>query len=359
MTTNQPGDTNSALKTIIDRSDWRRNLVADYTGTAQRLLDAYNRTRPRLEQAAGAFTQRVNEWVALNPDASLTAEYVRGFKQFQDLLARVAVETRDFAALLRNEAGGLQDRAVLIGSDGALEMTQKTSGGFGAEIAAAWNRVAPEALVALIGYVDGEAFRDRTAMFGDNAAENISDVILTSVAQGKNPRALAGILTSWFSVPYAWADNMARTVQLYSYRMANHASYSANADVLDGWVWSATLDSRVCLSCVSQHGTVHKLTETLNDHHRGRCAPVPLVKGTRWIDTMQTGPDWFEGLDEGIQQQMMGAAMWNAWNDGAVQWSEMSQPYQDPIYGEMLREASVKGVLGADAQRYYVYGQPG
>jgi hypothetical protein len=356
MTTNQPGDTNRALRNIIDRSDWRQTLVEDYTATAQRLLEAYQRTLPMLQESANALTQRMSEWNALNPNDPLSSGQVKGLKEFQDLIRRVEVETRDFASLLRNEAAGIQDRAVQIGADGALEMAQKTSGGFGAEIATAWNRVAPEALGALIGYVDGDPFRERTAMFGENAAENISDVILTGVAQGKNPQATARIISTWFNVPYAWADNTLRTVQLYSLRMSNHASYAANSDVLDGWVWSATLDARVCLSCVSQHGSVHKLTETLNDHHRGRCAPVPLVKGTRWLDTMQTGPDWFEGLDDRIQQQQMGLALWSAWKDGAIQWSDMSQKYQDPVYGEMLREASVKGVLGSDAQRYYAYG---
>jgi hypothetical protein len=170
MTTNQPGDTNRALRNIIDRSDWRQTLVEDYTATAQRLLEAYQRTLPMLQESANALTQRMSEWNALNPNDPLSSGQVKGLKEFQDLIRRVEVETRDFASLLRNEAAGIQDRAVQIGADGALEMAQKTSGGFGAEIATAWNRVAPEALGALIGYVDGDPFRERTAMFGERGA---------------------------------------------------------------------------------------------------------------------------------------------------------------------------------------------
>lgn len=358
MTTTPSGDTNSSLQTIIDRSDWRKQLAEEYESTAARLLSAYNRMLPRLREAAGAFSTRVNEWVTSNPDSPLSAGNVRGFKQFQDLLARVELETNDFAVLLRNEAGVLQEGAVVIGSDGALELAQKTSGARVEILTGGWNRPAPEALAALIGYVDSDPFRERTAMFGENAANNISDVILSSVAQGKNPRMIAGIVANWFSVPYAWADNTVRTVQLYSYRAANHATYAANSDVLDGWVWTATLDARTCISCIAQHGTKYPLTQTLNDHHRGRCTPVPLVKGTRWYDSMKTGIEWFESLPVSAQQVTMGMAMWNAWNSGAIRWEDMSIRYSDPVYGEMLRAASVSGVLGnSEAQRYYSYGK--
>ena len=41
-----------------------------------------------------------------------------------------------------------------------------------------------------------------------------------------------------------------------------------------------------------------------------------------------------------------------------MRWEDMSQPYHDDVYGEMLREASVSGALGNDeAQKYYVRNQ--
>lgn len=352
MTNNQQ-DVNGILRRIIEGAQWFSDLTQDYGATIARLLDVYKRTLAALEPTVSDLDAALSEYIHYAPHTGITGEYVSSTPEFKRLIQGVETEMRDFAAVMRNEAGGLQDRAVQVGLMGALEMAQATSGGLDDVIRQAWRQPADSVLTALIGYVDSAAFREGAAQFGVNAADNLREVILTGVGQGKNPSTTASIIRTWFSVPYAWADNTMRTVQLYSYRTTNHASYAANSDVLDGWMWSASLDDRCCLSCVSQHGTVHKLTETLNDHHRGRCSPIPLVKGTTWINQVQTGQQWFEELNEGRQQQQMGMALWNAWNAGAIQWSDMSHKYQDPVYGDMLREASVKSVLGSEATQYY------
>lgn len=353
-----PPDTNAALQQIISRSDWRQTLSTDYQDTAARLLAAYDRMLPTLRDSAGLFTQRLIDYAAANDGALPGASDVQNLTEYQRLLLQVETEMRDFAALARNEASGLQDKAITTGSDAALEMITAMSGSQATIIEGMWNRPAPETLKTLIGYVDSDAFRESTSTFGTNAAQNIADVILAGVAQGKNPNAIAGLLGNWYAVPYAWADNTVRTVQLYSYRAANQASYAANPDVLNGWVWIAALDSRTCMSCISQHGTKHGLDESLNDHHQGRCTPAPWVKGTTWPDTMITGPNWFESQPESFQRQAMGGAMFNAWQAGAINWKDMSQVYHDPIYGPMLREASVSGVLGTrNASQYYVRNQ--
>ena len=109
------------------------------------------------------------------------------------------------------------------------------------------------------------------------------------------------------------------------------------------------------MSCVSKHGRIFQLNEILNDHHRGRCAPIPVVKGSGWVRGIQTGPDWFESLPQEDQQAVMkNQAMYRAWQDGAISWGDMSASYQDEVYGEMIREASLSGILGPDAAKYYV-----
>lgn len=345
--------TDSVLQRIIERSDWRKTLATDYNATAQRLTSAYKGILPALQTAAGDFTQRINDWVVANPDSTLTASYVRGFKEYQDMLARVTYEYNEFGKIVNTESDTLQQSAVTAGADGALEMALKMAGKQTAFVNSGWVRPDPAALAALVGYVDGAAFRDRVGAFGDNAGQAVSDVILSYVAQGKNPRNIASVLSNWFALPYSWAENTTRTVQLWSYRTANHATFAANSDVLDGWMWSATLDARTCMSCVNQHGTKHKLDEVLNDHHRGRCAPIPIVKYTTWADNVTTGQAWFESLDENAQRQQMGNAMYEAWKSGAVTWADMSKPYNDPIYGQMLAQPSLKSILGADKAKSY------
>lgn len=350
-----PSSPSVNIQQIIERSDWRRTLASDYQATANRLLTAYTRSLPDLRLLAEGFVRRL-EADAENP---LSASAVGGTQEYRDLLKRVQIEMTDFSRLLRTEVGTLADGAMQTGADGALEMAMATAGHLQTLVQTSWNRVAPETLRTLVGYVDSAAFHEKVDTFGENARQSISDLILTGVAQGKNPRMIAGILNNWLAVPYVWADNTVRTAQLYSYREANHLSFEANPDVLNGWVWIAALgDTRTCMSCIAQHGSIHPLSERLNDHHRGRCVPAAWVKGTTWPQTMISGPTWFEALDESVQKLYMGGALFNAWKDGAMSWDDMSQPYHDDVYGDMLREASVSGALGADeAKQYYVRNQ--
>jgi hypothetical protein len=351
-------DVNRNVQQIIDRSDWRRKLLTDYTATADRLTTAYSRTLPRLRDSAGLFTQRLTDWQNANDGELPSASVVRNLTEFQQLLLNVETEMKDFAAIVRNEAGTIQESAILTGSDAAAQMAQDFAGNMATVVEGMWNRPAPETLQAVINYVDGAAYREKSSAFGVNAAQSIADTILTGVAQGKNPRTIAGIMSNWFSVPYAWAENNVRTVQIYGFRDANHESYLQNPDVLNGWIWIASLgDPRTCMSCVSKHGSKHDLSETLNDHDSGRCTPAPWVKGTTWPDLIITGPNWFESQPESYQRQQMGGALFNAWNAGAIGWTEMSQVYHSDIYGDMLRETSVIGVLGSDAPQYYVRNQ--
>jgi len=107
----------------------------------------------------------------------------------------------------------------------------------------------------------------------------------------------------------------------------------------------AALDGRTCMSCVAQHGTRHTNDEELNDHHRGRCTPAPIVVGTRLYDGMQTGPDWFNAQPEADQRRMMGPGMFDAYQRGEFGWGGMSVTYTDAVYGQMRRAATLRELL--------------
>lgn len=349
MATNQQApapDVNSALQGIINRSDWRQQLVTDYTETAQRLQAAYGRMLPNLQASAGDLVDRINQWVVNNPDDKLTAEYVKGFKQYQDLLARVEVEMNDFATLLKSESGILEARAIETGAQGALEMAQAVSGGAGQIVAAAWNRVDPVALVKAIGFVDSDAFRQNIATFGENAASSLADVILAGIAQGKSPLAISSIMQNWFSLPASWSNTTVRTVQLWSYRTASHEMYKQNSDVVTGWVWVSSLDDRTCSGCLAMHGSVHTNDEVLDGHHNCRCAAVPLVKGTNWIDSYQTGEMWLADQSPELQRSILGAGKFELYQSGNFDWSKATTHYENDVFGTMRRENTLAGMTG-------------
>jgi hypothetical protein len=176
-------------------------------------------------------------------------------------------------------------------------------------------------------------------------ASEIATGILDMVAQGKNPRDIATWITDAYGMGLTDSMRMTRTAQLYSYRQANNAVQVANSDVLEGVVWSAELDDRVCMSCVALNGQVFPVGTLANDHHNGRCAMLPIPKGTDNPIT-QTGEEWFTAQSEATQKSMMGDSKWQAWQDGKFSFNQLSTTHEDDVFGSMYTEASLKSLLG-------------
>lgn len=324
---------------LFAQTDWRAQLVKRYDAEARRLQAAYQRTLRRLELEHGQLAAAIAE---LERTGQLTAQAVRDLPATARLMQAISAELDGFARYLDGELGGLSEDALLLGSQAAEAMTLTAAGNATGIVQAAWRRPDPEMLARIVRYAESPAMREGLRRFGDAAAEGILDTLLTLTGQGKGSRTIATALRNAYAVPYSYAENMARTAQAYSYRGASHASYRANSDVVQGWVWLATLDSRTCVSCLSQHGTRHTNDETLNDHHRGRCTAAPIVIGSRLFDGMQTGPEWFDAQPEAVQRKAMGPGMYDAYRRGAFQWSDVSVTYADPVYGDMRRAATLR-----------------
>lgn len=332
---------------VVARGDWRAELERDYRPIAARLETAYQATLPRMQAAAQVLAQEYAEAVAAGRTG---AGVLRQLDGYGALIRRVDVELRDFAGLARLTADELSALAVERGQLQAytLAAAQVPDARL---IAGAWLRPDPAALANVIRYADSEAFREKWERFAENAARNLADTLVSGAAQGIGPQRLAGLINGWFGVPYAWAENSARTIQLYSYRASSHAAYAANERIVEGWMWWAALDGRTCMSCVAKHGTIHPHTEFCNDHHRGRCRPVPIVRGSTWAAGVETGEGWFNRQPEGVQRSMMGPGAYALWRRGGFALRDYSVPYQDEVYGEMIREATLRELRGRRGRR--------
>jgi hypothetical protein len=330
----------------LARRQWQEELIREEEATAQRLLTAYERLLRKgspIDKAMGALIDRIIQAEEPSP------QDIQDLTEFQGLLSTIRQDMNGFRAIYANEASELVESAVLKGDASALAMTQANVPLASGEIALGWNQPNPQALADLVSIIDNETWRNRQASFGDASAEKISDMILGFVGQGKNPRFIARAINDALLIPYSWADNTVRTAQIYSYRRSSHLSYASNAQFLDGWVWQSALDNRTCLSCISQHGMLYPLDKILNDHHRGRCTPLPKVKGTTWHDSMTTGEDWFFSLTPEEQTLYRANIRNNALFDAVVAkdvpFDKLSQPYQDDIYGEMLRQTTYREAI--------------
>lgn len=320
---------------IVERRDWRVRLERDYGDTSARLQTAYqrfvNQARPGLNDLNNRIAQ------IYQATGEIRREDVRGLPVFQRLVNLIEIELNDFAVVARNLSGDLAEQGIVIGIDAAQNLTLAEAGTLAPQFGTAFVRPAPEALARLIQFADSGVFREKWNKFGANAGQQFADALLTGIAQGKNPRYIARLTSNWLGVPYSWTDNAARTMHLYSYRYANHLTYAANERIIEGWYWIAALDTRTCISCWNQHGTLHGLDETLNDHHKGRCGPSPKLRNIE--RTVVSGRDRFDQLGETDQRAIFrNNKLYDAWRDGRVVWDDLTVSYQDDLYGEMLRQ---------------------
>lgn len=326
-------------KLPFDRASYLAQLDDGYEEEAARLKAAYKRTLDTLQPYAKELADKAKE---LADKGDLNAQRLRD-GGLSRLLQQVERELAKYAVLIENSAQTAQDRAQELGLVYAKDSIAWQS----QLVARIWADPNPEALKNLIGYTERDAFKSGIAKFGENAAMKLSDILLAGVSLGKNPRTISTIIANFFGIPYSWAENTIRTVQAWSFRTASHAAYSNNADVVAGWVWWATLDSRTCISCIAQHGKQFKHGDILNDHHRGRCTPVPVVKGAKWLASVQTGEDWFKAQPDSVQASIMGKGMHEHWRKGGFGFGDIPAKYTDPVYGEMLRPKTLKSLIGS------------
>lgn len=162
--------------------------------------------------------------------------------------------------------------------------------------------------------------------------------LVRGVALGVNPRAAASRLLARLGGAFDGGRNRAlvimRTEMLDAARAANRAQELANRDVLDGWLWTATLDARTCPGCWGMHGTEHALDESgPDDHQQGRCARVPMVKPWRDLgysipepaSLMPDAETTFAALTPAEQAAILGDQRLALWQSGKLAWTDLAQ----------------------------------
>lgn len=338
-------DQRRALQEEVRRGRLRmvRDLANGFAPAAARLAEAYAGVLPEIERILSRLGDPQNPVYADGDVGQVEA--------LDTLRARIARELVDLQRVIESQAATLQAGGVEIGiSTGAANLT---AGGMGV----GFNRPTVQSIVSAIDYVDSVAFRDAVGRLGTYHAEQIANLIVTSVAQGRNPREIARLARDYFTVrrsPEADAYNLIQTTQIYSARRGTQAVYQENG--VSEWVWSANIgDTRTCRACVAMHGTRHPVSEVLNDHHRGRCAMVPVTP--RWSELgfsggaevqIETGVDWFYRQDSETQRAVIGNNLiFEAIQRGQIDFSPdtIVGVYQNPIFGEMRRERSYREII--------------
>jgi len=346
---------------IIEAANkFKAGLLARERQSATRLVRAYGRIYQGLQRQTQALLDQM--LVMERP----TRGQLRRMARLKALQRQIVAEMEHYGTIVENEVTLGAQEAIAQALSDSEKLTRLALPGIptlDAQIMAQWNRLHADAIEQVMAFLgDGSPLQARWAkQVGEEIAKEVAEAMIQGVALGWNPKRIAGAVRKQFGQGLNWALRNTRTVQIWAYREASRMSYLANAHIVRSWTWVSALDNRTCLACIAQHGTVHPLTEPLNDHYNGRCVAVPNTVTYRdlCLDvdaepvTVGSGEDWFRAQPELVQRQMMGPSKWAAWKAGAFRFDDLIATSHDPVYGEMVGEASLAGMLGAEARRFY------
>lgn len=346
---------------VLDAADqFRRQALAREREAATRLVQTYGRVYRNLQAQQTALEQALTAIQGAHQEVSRGQAARLG--AVRSLLQQTADELERWSAYADTEVSQAAQNEILAGLSDSRGMVQAYFGNprTQAAIAARFDMLPAEQVETMLGFLGPESplHASLGRGFSDAVVRQLEEALADGIALGYNPRKVAReMVRRGLGVGLNWALTTARTAQLWSYREATRANYMANSDIVKGWIWYAQLDDRVCMSCVAQHGSHHRVDEVLNDHHNGRCTAIPDVPLARRLGLSMPeptpGPEWFAGLPPAEQARRMGPSMWDAWQAGEFEFGDLSVSYDDPTYGDMLREASLVGLLGERAQEYY------
>lgn len=302
--------------------------------TARRIINAYQVIAERLAGDIDALVAQV-------PPEGITSAQLKRLAAYNRLLEDVNREMTKFGGYLQVELSQSSREFIGKGLEAGRLMTASVGGD---AVIARWINLNAGAVEQLVGFLAPDSpLVDYIETIAPQTAERLQRYLLEGIGLGKNPRDIARLISRALGVSLTDALRLARTVNIYAYREANRASYIANSDVVQGWVWNSALQpGRTCMSCVAMHGTVHGLDETLNDHHNGLCTMLPLVVGAQNpVDTM--GEAWFNGQPEAVQKLMLGNK-YDFWKDGKIAIWQLTTTHTDSVFGDMRTEISLKAL---------------
>lgn len=302
-----------------------------------RIANAYSRIYRQLEAQVDAL---VTELATVE---NLSSAKLYRLARFQSLMRDIEKEIVRFQEYLRTEILSAAELSFTTGNKQAMRLMEELLAENG--ITAQLGKLPAGSFEAMVAFLqDNSPLWKRIQELAGQTALYVREALLDGIALGYNPRKVARMIQEGFGRGLTDALRMTRTAQLWAHREATRANYMNNADVIDGWVWFATLDETVCASCVAQHGTIHPLDETLNDHHNGRCVPLPYIEAFGNPVT-ETGQEWFEKQPEAVQKTLLGKGKYEAWKDNKFSFSQLSREVENDVYGLMRTETPLKDLV--------------
>jgi hypothetical protein len=349
MTTNRPTPQRGTVSELITKL-----LDRGYEDAARPTLNAVARSTN-----SGIVQQRLSE---LETEAQRLADLGERLTPDNPILRALLADLETTLNTDSRLVDGAADQVQQSGIDAAGNIQRQLAipGMTNAQLRAIgirWNVPDPEAVNRLVQYSQSSNWATLMNRYGPDVLAVVNNQAIRGIALGWSPLHVSReVRRITEGLPAHVANNQLRTLQLTSYRDGTAIHQTANRDICQEVVRIATRDERTCLSCIAQHGDVIWNSETdadspvprVSDHHAGRCTSVVRVKGRPPLPIVP-GITWFASLPPERQAQQRSfvdsPGKFAAYSTGKVNLRDFIHPYTDPVFNEMVREASLTDAL--------------
>lgn len=344
------------LQRVIDH--YRAQLAANEAQAERQLSEAYARVLKTIEPALSKLYDDMANALAEGEQIPLSWLYEAG--RLQQIKKLLASQVNGYGALSQLTVGQLLHEAVALGTKAAQAQLNET---VPAGVHWDFGVPSPKALANLTGAMQaGSPLADLFSGFGEEAAANVSGILMRGLTLGQNPREIARDVEQALDIPRARALTISQDQMVRAYRGANHETYRANSDVVAQWRWTCAKSPRTCAACIAMDGTIHSIDEDMGSHVRCRCVPTPVTRS--WSDILadsgvdisglddlepvqpQSGADWLKEQSELVQRQVLGAK-YQGWANGDFSLKDLVGRSTDEKWGSSIYEKSLKQLTKA------------
>lgn len=285
------------------------------------------------ESLAGYILQLVEQ---INREGLKTSSEIFRLYRFRELLQIVQTAITQYEGWATGVASGMQSEAIDLGIVAALEAMGKPVLPFGINKAALQNMIGVCADGAPLFTILSERSLIPTAV------EGLVRALIEGVAFGFNPRKTARKMADGMAGGLDKALTIARTEQLRVYREAERQQLLK--DGVKQYQRHCAKSDRTCIACIAVDGEIYSTEELFASHPNCRC--FMTVYDPTYSHGYPDAKQWFEGLDEGRQREILGKGLFELYREG-VPLKEMARIKNDPVWGPVLETKPIKQIMAA------------
>lgn len=345
----------------VERSQakFRRALLAQDAKSRAAVRRSYQAAIKTLTNDLRATLAAIDDLRARGEDVPLWRLLAE--QRARQLIARAEAELARYADTVTREVQQAQAAAIRQAEQDAIRLIEESFGAPPPGAALPIHTLPAGAIRELTAQLQPDApVRRLLEGFAGDAVGPVQDELVGGIAAGHSPAQITRAITQRLGADArVRAERIVRTTAMTAYRNASIETYKANAHLMRGWRWMASLSTRTCPVCLALHGQVFPLDTPFASHPNCRCLAAPVTKSWRELGydvpdnrpKIVNGPDVFATWSAADQLKVLGPAAYAEYADGNLELSDLVAITRSSVWGTGRRRRSLAAALGRNERR--------